>query len=165
MTAEIDGDFVVFMTGIEVYRPWKLHKWLPNLFAVKRIIRELEENGCPGYLGHMVSGRIVITYWRSFDELEAYAFNKDLEHWPAWMSLNERIREGSGDMGMWHEMYLVRAGEYQAIYSGMPRTGLGMAGRLVPASGRLKEARERLRRNRRTDSEEAAENEEASSPR
>lgn len=44
----------------------------------------------------------------------------------------------------WHETYLVRAGEYEAIYGNMPPFGLGRAGRLVPlAEG--KSARDRFR--------------------
>jgi hypothetical protein len=34
--------------------------------------------------------------------------------------------------GIWHEPYLVRAGEYEAIYGNMPPFGLRKAGRLVP---------------------------------
>jgi hypothetical protein len=50
----------------------------------------------------------------------------------------------SGRTGIWHETYLVRAGEYEAIYGNMPPFGLGKAGRLRPLSesstarGRLK---------------------------
>jgi len=54
------------------------------------------------------------------------------------------MRESREDVGIWHETYLVRAGEYEAIYSGMPPWGLGRAGALVPASGRKEAARERL---------------------
>ncbi len=44
-------------------------------------------------------------------------------------------RLGTSDRtGIWHETYLVRAGEYEAIYGNMPPFGLGKAGRLVPAS-------------------------------
>ena len=43
-----------------------------------------------------------------------------------------------------HETYLVRAGEYEAVYGNMPPFGLGKAGRLVPlAEG--KSARQRFR--------------------
>jgi hypothetical protein len=52
----------------------------------------------------------------------------------------------SGRTGIWHETYLVRAGEYEAVYGNMPPFGLGKAGRLMPVSesstarGRLKAA-------------------------
>jgi hypothetical protein len=38
----------------------------------------------------------------------------------------------------------VRAGEYEAIYSGMPPHGLGKVGRLAPVSGPAESARGRL---------------------
>jgi hydroxymethylbilane synthase len=41
---------------------------------------------------------------------------------------------------------LVGAGEYEAIYSGMPPIGLGKAGALIPARGRLETARGRAGR-------------------
>ena len=34
--------------------------------------------------------------------------------------------------GIWHETFLVRAGEYEAIYGNMPPYGLGKAADLVP---------------------------------
>jgi hypothetical protein len=49
-------------------------------------------------------------------------------------------------VGIWHETYLVRAGEYEAFYSGMPRYGLGQVGTLVPASGAKDSARGRMAR-------------------
>jgi hypothetical protein len=35
---------------------------------------------------------------------------------------------------IWHETYLVKAGQYEAVYGNMPAHGLGKAGRLVPVS-------------------------------
>jgi hypothetical protein len=29
MAAEMDGEFVVFLIGMRINKPWKLHKWLP----------------------------------------------------------------------------------------------------------------------------------------
>lgn len=47
-------------------------------------------------------------------------------------------------MGIWHETYRVPAGQYEAIYSGMPAFGLGKIGRLVPATGQRESARGRI---------------------
>jgi hypothetical protein len=91
MAAEVDGDFVVFLIGMRINKPWQIHKWLPVFLAVRRVLRELE--------AHPES---------------------------------------------WHETHQVRAGEYEAVYSGMPLYGLGKAGRLVPASGRRASARGRF---------------------
>jgi len=56
---------------------------------------------------------------------------------------NQKVRD-SGDVGIWHETYLVRPGSYENIYNNMPPWGLGLAGRLVEAKGHRKAARERL---------------------
>jgi hypothetical protein len=85
-----------------------------------------------------------VQYWRSFEHLEAYARSHDHHHWPAWVAFNQRMGKSRGDVGIWHETYLVRAGQYEAIYSGMPRWGLGRVGSLVPASGRKETARGRV---------------------
>ena len=50
----------------------------------------------------------------------------------------------SARTGIWHETYLVRAGEYEAIYGNMPPFGLGQAGRLIPLT-EGKTARQRFR--------------------
>ena len=46
--------------------------------------------------------------------------------------------------GIWHETYLVRNGEYEAIYGNMPARGLGKATRLVPVAESVG-ARQRLK--------------------
>ena len=50
-----------------------------------------------------------------------------------------------GDVGIWRETYLVRAGQYEAIYSGMPLTGLAKAGARGAVTAETDSARERLR--------------------
>jgi hypothetical protein len=144
MSAEIEGDFVVFVIGMRVNKFWKPHKWLPVFLAMPRILKELEKNPESGYMGSVAGGLTQVQYWRSFEHLEAYARSHDHEHWPAWVAFNQRMRESRGDVGIWHETYKVRAGEYEAIYSGMPRQGLGKAGKLVPATGRKESARGRI---------------------
>jgi len=49
----------------------------------------------------------------------------------------------SSRTGIWHETYLVKAGQYEAVYGNMPPHGLGKAGRLVPIS-EASSARERI---------------------
>jgi len=40
MTAEMDGDFVVFLIGMRINKPWKVHKWLPVFLGMFRMIHE-----------------------------------------------------------------------------------------------------------------------------
>jgi len=140
VTAEIDGDFVVFLIGMRINRPWKASKWLPVFLAMPKMVRELEQNPESGFLGaklYLGSPRqpMLVQYWRSFERLEAYARSRDNAHWPAWVAFNKHVGS-NGDVGIWHETYLVPAGSYECVYNNMPPTGLGAATRLVPASGR-----------------------------
>lgn len=144
MAAKIDGDFVVFLIGMRINKFWKIHKWLPVFAAMPRMLRELEANPDSGFLGHTMGRKVIVQYWRSFDDLEKYARSKDREHWPAWVDFNKRVGGSRGDVGIWHETYRVRAGEYEAVYSGMPPFGLGKVSSLVPAAGRLESARGRI---------------------
>jgi hypothetical protein len=123
----------------------KLHKWLPVAGAMRRMLKELEQRPESGFLGSISGGLMLLQYWRSFEHLEAYARSRDHLHWPAWVAFNRRMRDSRGDVGIWHETYKVEAGQYETVYSGMPRFGLGTAGRLVPASGHKESARGRLR--------------------
>jgi hypothetical protein len=143
MAAEIDGDFVVFLISFRPNKLWKVHKWLPVFLAMPGMLRELYANPDSGFLGHQ-GGMTLVQYWRSFDHLEAYARSRNHKHWPAWVAFNKRLNKSRGDVGIWHETYRVRAGEYETIYSGMPPHGLGKASRLVPAAGTWQSARGRL---------------------
>ena len=42
VTAQIEGDFVVFLIGMRINKPWKVHKWLPVFRAMPMMISELE---------------------------------------------------------------------------------------------------------------------------
>ena len=41
MAAEIEGDFVVFLIGMRINKPWMVHRWWPVFTAMPRMIREL----------------------------------------------------------------------------------------------------------------------------
>ena len=144
LTAEVEGDFVVFLIGMRINKPWKVHQWLPVFRAMPRMLKELSARPESGFLGYTFGWPAIIQYWRSFEELEAYARSTDGQHWPAWVAFNKRIGRSRADVGIWHETYRVRAGEYEVIYSGMPPFGLGKVGTLVPASGRRDAARGRM---------------------
>ena len=83
---------------------------------------------------------VIVQYWRSFDQLEAYARNPDQLHWPVWVAFNRSVGESREDVGIWHETYRVKAGEYECIYSGMPPFGLAKASVANDAVGELDSA-------------------------
>lgn len=132
-TARIEGDFVVFLIGMRINKPWKVGLWWPVFTGMPRMLKELKAAGpASGFLGHTpLSLTLMAQYWRSFEQLEAYARSKDHAHWPAWVAFNKRIRNSRGDVGIWHETYKVRAGDYESVYSGMPPFGLSAAAELV----------------------------------
>ncbi len=80
ITAKIDGDFVVFLIGMRINKPWKVWKWLPVALAMPKMLKELEAKPAAetGFLGHTGIGKVIVQYWRSFDHLEAYAKAREL---------------------------------------------------------------------------------------
>ncbi len=139
---------MVFLIGMRFNKPWKIHKWLPVLLAMPRMLRELGQKPELGFLGHHLwLGRttMVLQYWRSLDQLYAYAKNRDAAHLPAWAAFNRAIGK-SGDVGVWHETYRTREGDYETIYVNMPSFGLAKATSAVSVSGRRESAAGRIAR-------------------
>ena len=145
MMAEIDGDFVVFLIGAS---PSKLHLVrslidLGGRHGMKHMLDYLVAHPEKGLLGYQMGLPTIVQYWRSFEHLEAFARDAADPHLAVWRNYWRRVGQ-SDRTGIWHETYLVRAGEYEAVYGNMPPFGLGKAGRLVPMSdsssarGRLK---------------------------
>ena len=134
-SAHLDGDFVVFLIGMRINRPWRVRNTLRVLGAMRPMVKELEANPESGFLHAefcvMYGGPAVVQFWRSFEELDRYARDPGALHLPAWKRFNQTVRD-SGDVGIWHETYRVRAGEYEAIYGNMPRVGLGRVGEHRP---------------------------------
>jgi hypothetical protein len=145
--AQIDGDFVVFLIGMRINRLLLPHKWIPVVRAMPRMLRELMEHKELGLLTARayLSGRTLMTvqYWRTFEQLHAYAHAKDKAHLPAWAEFNRRVG-GNGAVGIFHETYLVKSGQYETVYANMPEFGLALAGTSVSAIGRMQSARTRL---------------------
>jgi len=145
--AEIEGDFVLFLIGMRINRPLKIGSWLPVAQAMPRMLIELAQKPEMGLL-HARShfgypDTLVVQYWRSFDHLEAYARSRDAAHLPAWQAFNKAVGS-NGDVGIWHETYLVKAGQFENVYNNMPPYGLGAAGTIRDAVGGRQEARGRV---------------------
>lgn len=145
-TADIEGDFVVFLIGMRFNKPWKVHKWLPVFRAMPAMLRVLDDHSELGCLGHeQWAGRtlIIVQYWRSFEQLDRFARDPDLPHLEPWRRFNRAVRD-SGDVGIWHETYKVRAGEYEAVYGNMPVFGLAAAASHVPVASKAQTAAARI---------------------
>ena len=151
MSVKITGDFVVFLIGMRLNKIWKVWKWFPVLIAMPRMLRELQKTPELG-LHHArvhfgLRNILVVQYWKSYEHLHAFSNDKTRTHLPAWQAFTKNIGS-NGDVGIWHETYLIKAGEYEAVYNNMPIYGAAHAGELLPAkglrsraSGRLEQAR------------------------
>ena len=145
-TAEIDGDFVVFLIGARInskLQALRAFKDLGGSKGMRAMLAYLTEHPEKGLLGYETAGFTIIQYWRSFEHLEAFAKDKDDPHLEAWRNYWQRVGK-TGRTGIWHETFLVRAGEYEAVYGNMPPRGLGKASKLVPLAAAAG-ARQRLR--------------------
>ena len=146
MSAELDGDFVVFLIGMRFNKPWKIHKWWPVTWAMPRMLRALGQRPELGLLGVTFwvgpRGPLVVQYWRSVEHLEAFAKDPSLPHHPAWRAFHRNVGD-KGDVGIWHETYLVRAGQWEVLYGNMPRFGLAAASGHVPVAARGRTAAQR----------------------
>ena len=115
--------------------------------AMGPMIRTLYEHPEKGFMGAqtLISWRGVTTiqYWRSFDDLEKFARDKDDPHLESWRKFNKTIGS-DGSVGIFHETFLVDAGKYEALYGNMPVFGLASATKHVPAVGKRETARRRL---------------------
>jgi Domain of unknown function (DUF4188) len=143
--AVIEGDFVVFLIGarFELTHPIRTFNDLGGRRGMKHMLDYLMEHPEKGLLGYEFGLPTIVQYWRSFDHLEAFARDDDDPHTAAWRNYWKRVGS-TNRSGIWHETYLVRAGEYEAIYANMPAFGLGKAGTLVPL-GKDSTARLRVR--------------------
>jgi len=147
LTATLEGKFVVFLIGMRINRPLLVHKWLPVASAMPRMLKELYRQPDLGLLhSEMWFSRTIIQlqYWRSMEQLLAYAKAKDAAHLPAWQAFNRAVGT-DGSVGIWHETYEASPGGYENVYVNMPAFGLGRAGTLQEASGGRQSAAGRLR--------------------
>ncbi|HEX5018373.1 MAG TPA: DUF4188 domain-containing protein [Actinomycetes bacterium] len=147
-TAEVEGDFVVFLIGALDHDPEVSTEASELLYAMSEMLDELEADPSKGLLGYTRHGEpgagVIVQYWRSFDALENYARNPDARHQPVWRAWNRLAADARNGAGIWHETFLVKAGNYEAIYQNMPVTGLQKAGRALTVTEAKESARARI---------------------
>ena len=79
---------------------------------------------------------MVLQYWRSAEDLGRYAKDMDRAHAPAWAAFNKSGAAAGGDVGIFHETYIVPREGIESRYANMPRTGLAAAFAALPRSER-----------------------------
>jgi hypothetical protein len=106
------------------------------------MLKELMADPESGLLGAEVwFGRTVLSvqYWESTEKLIRFALDPEKTHIPAWKAFNQTIG-ASGDVGIFHETYVIEPGQHESLYYNMPLFGLGKATKLVPAEGFFRSA-------------------------
>lgn len=145
--AHTDEPFVVFLIGLNINKVWAAHQWIPIMGEMVSMVSELRAHPEKGMLSSRTflsfPNILVVQYWRSFEQLEAFARNRDDLHIPAWKRFYQKATK-SNAVGIYHETYLIEAGHYEAVYANMPRFGLAKATNHVPATGQRHTARRRL---------------------
>jgi len=132
VSARKDEGFVVFLIGMRINNFWKIYKWFPIFISFPKMVSELIKNQSLGYLGgESWFGRNIISiqYWESFTKLEYFARSKDLTHLPEWQKFMKKVGT-NGEVGIWHETYIIKKGQYENIYANMPPFLLGKVGKL-----------------------------------
>jgi len=135
VSADTDGDFVVFIIGMNINRYRDVRHWWPAFRAMTRAVRELEAHPEFGLFraegGLFFGGPAFIQYWKSYEQLEAYARNPNAEHLPAWRAFNQAART-SDSVGIYHETYRIQNGSFEVMYNHMPEVGLLAAAGMRP---------------------------------
>jgi hypothetical protein len=136
----------VFLIGMRFNRLWKVWSWWPVARAMPAMLRHLMTHPDAGLLNfHSWFGRttIIVSYWRTAQDIQRFAADPDAPHAVPWREFMKNLA-GSGDVGVWHETYLVPAENYEGIYSDMPRFGMALVGEHVPVGRGSQTWRQRM---------------------
>jgi hypothetical protein len=145
-TAELGEDgVVVVLIGMRFNHWWRVDKWLFMVLAMNRMVRHLGQHDQGLLANYTWFGRTVlmVQYWRSMAELQAFASNSDAPHLAAWRRYVRRVGT-DGSMGAYHEAYQVKAGSSEVVYVNMPAFGLAGALEPVPMDAVRNSARQRV---------------------
>ncbi len=148
-TAQSAQPFVVFLIGMRINRFLKFRSWLPVMRAMGPMVQNLYRHPEKGFLGaeNFFNGRttLMLSYWRSFADLERFARSPSDPHLPAWRMFRQTVGD-DGSVGIWHETYQVAPGEFESIYGNMPRFGLARAFDHLPVSAGRHSAAQRKKK-------------------
>ena len=131
--SDLGDEIVVFILGMRINKPLKVGLWWPVMMAMHQMLNHLDEHAEKGLLGYRTAfvPPLMIQYWRSFEDLARFARNVDDPHLDPWRRYNRRVGK-SGDVGIWHETYLVKTSNIETAYSNMPPYALSAVSGLVP---------------------------------
>lgn len=128
--------FVVFLIGARVNSWWTLLANLPAAFGFLKLggptfanaevsrdkVGLLSVRKYGGLLDLLFGdGNVEVQYWDSFESLTAFNNNR---HHAASRAQYYREAEATQAVSIWHETYIVRPGDYEAVYGNCPPIGL-----------------------------------------
>ena len=91
-----------------------------------------------------LTGITMIQWWRSTEDIYAYASSTDHRHREAWLEFYRRAKDAPRALTIWHETYAVSPGGAESLYATDQPYGLGTVAGVVPVGRRGETARERL---------------------
>ena len=145
MTAEIDGDFVVFLIGARFNSKLQLARSLVDLGGrrgMRHMLDYLVSQPDKGLLAYEMGLPTIVQYWRSFEQLEAFARDRDDPHLEVWHQYWRRV-------GRHRDRYLARdiPGQGRAVRGDLRQHAATRAGqgRSAGAGVRVLQRRERVR--------------------
>jgi hypothetical protein len=102
-TADIEGDFVVFLIGMRFNHPLRVRTWLPVETAMPKMLKVLSrhpELDCLGFQQWFGRTTIMVQHWRDFDSLDRFAGIKTCPTWSrgggSTAPSGTRVRSGPG---------------------------------------------------------------------
>ncbi len=144
LTVDNNNDIVVFLIGARVNKWWLLPLSIPVLSKMRNMLMELIADPQSGLLGIQPLGLSgMVQYWRSVEDLNRYANDKQKTHRPAWVLYMKKLFKNVS-AGIWHETFVVKAGSYESIYTNMPSFGMGTFKELISPAGKTNTALGRL---------------------
>src|SRR6478735_3729116 len=136
----------LFMLGMRANTVGGLARTLPVGAAMGRMLRHLAEHPDAGLLSYQNwFGRttILVSYWRSAADVQRFASDPTAPHAAAWQKFNRQLKANAG-VGIWHELYTVRPGDFEGIYSNMPVFGMAAAGEHLPIGDGWRTSKQRM---------------------
>ncbi len=142
-TVHNQQELVVLLIGARINKWWLLPLALPILAKMRSMQRELLADPASGLLAIQSFGSVDVMYFRSAEDVTRYANDRKQTHQPTAKRFFQKLFQNQA-VGVWHETFVVPAGNYESVYLNMPRHGMGQFMPLVDATGPLATAERRL---------------------
>ncbi len=119
--AHENGDCVVFLIGacLDLRHPLRGLLEISGRRGVRDVLAYVAAESDRGLLGYDLAGFTVTQWWRTIGHLDSFAGDGVDPRLAPWRNYWKRVARSSRT-SIWHETYLVRAGQYQPVYGHVP---------------------------------------------